>query len=48
MEKERKISVNVGLPDSFVFQIDKKRGNTPRSEFLRDFILKNLKLTSIN
>ena len=44
VEKERKISVNVGLPDWFVDKIDLTRGNTPRSEFLRDFILQNLKL----
>lgn len=46
MEKERKIAVNVSLPDWFVDKLDLNRGNTPRSEFIRDFLLENMKLTA--
>ena len=47
MEKERKIAVNVCLPLSIIEKVDVKRGQTARSEFLRDFILQNLDLSKI-
>lgn len=45
MEKERKISINILLPLSFVEDVDRKRGQIARSEYLRKIILKNLDLT---
>lgn len=47
MEKERKVTVNIALPISFVDKIDKRRGQIARSEVLRDFILQNLDLSKI-
>lgn len=45
MEKERKITVNIGLPIPFIDKLDKKRGQTPRSEVLRNFIIENFDLS---
>ena len=47
MEKERKSAVNIMLPNSFIDKIDAERGQTARSEVLRDFILKNYKFSKI-
>lgn len=48
MENERKVTVNVGLPQSFIDNVDKTRGNKPRSEVLRDFLLKNYKFAKVS
>lgn len=47
MEKERKITVNVGLPIPFVDKLDSKRGQKARSEVLRTFILENFDFSKI-
>lgn len=41
MEKERKVTVNIGLPIPFIDELDNKRGQRARSEVLRTFILEN-------
>ena len=47
MVNERIITVNIGLPIPFVDELDKKRGQTSRSEVLRNFILENFDLSKI-
>lgn len=47
MENERKVTVNISLPISFVDKVDKKRGRKARSEILRSFILENFDLSKI-
>lgn len=42
MEKERKFPVNICLSQTVIDKVDAKRGNVPRSEFLRNIILSNL------
>ena len=47
MEKERIITVNIGLPIPFVDKLDQNRGQTSRSEVLRTFLIKNFDFSKI-
>ena len=47
MEKERNITVNIGLPIPFVDKLDKKRGQKHRSKVLREFILENFDFSKL-
>lgn len=47
MKEERKATVNIALPISFIDKIDSKRGQTSRSEVLRSFILENFDFSKL-
>jgi len=42
MKKELKITVSVSLHPDILGKVDKKRGNIPRSEYLREIITKEV------